>query len=50
MNFDTGSLTRSVPSSISIMIATDVYGFVIEYMRKMASFVIGLPPAGSSPV
>ena len=32
---------RSLPSSIIIMIATPVTGFVIDAMRNTASFVIG---------
>jgi hypothetical protein len=30
MNFETGSVMRSLPSSTSIMAATDVNGLVIE--------------------
>ena len=41
MYFDTGSVMRSLPSSIIIMIATPVTGLVIDAMRKTASFVIG---------
>ena len=41
MYFDTGSVMRSLPSSIIIMMATPVTGFVIDAMRKTASFVIG---------
>ena len=45
---DTGSVSRNLPSSTSIIAATEVYGLVIEYRRKIASLVIGLPLAGSS--
>ena len=41
MYFDTGSVMRSRPSSIIIMIATPVMGLVIDAMRKTASLVIG---------
>ena len=41
MYFDTGSVMRSLPSSIIIMIATPVTGFVIDAMRNTESFVIG---------
>ena len=41
MNFDTGSVIRSLPSSIIIMMATPVTGFVIEAMRNTAFFGIG---------
>ncbi len=41
MYFETGSVMRSFPSSIIIMIATPVTGFVIDAMRNTASFVIG---------
>ncbi len=40
MYFDTGSVMRSFPSSIIIMIARPVTGFVIDAIRKTASFVI----------
>jgi hypothetical protein len=46
-NFATGSLRMSLPSSISIMAATDAKGLVMEYRRKMASLPIGAPVAGS---
>ena len=42
MKRDTGSVSRSFPSSISIMIATPVTGFDIDAMRKMASLRIGV--------
>jgi len=45
---DTGSSSRSFPSSKSIMIATEVIGFVIEAMPKMASDGIGTLRATSS--
>ena len=42
MNFETGSVRRTLPSSISIITATPVTGLVEEAMRKRASVVIGL--------
>ena len=42
MNFDTGSVSRTLPSSIIIMIETPTTGLVIDMMRKIASFCIGL--------
>ena len=42
MNFETGSLRRTLPSSSSIRIATPQTGFDIEKTRKMASFCMGL--------
>ena len=42
MKRDTGSVSRTLPSSISIMIATPVTGFDIDAMRKMASLRIGV--------
>ena len=47
MCFETGSLRRIRPSSTSIIAATEVNGLVIEYRRKMASFVMGAPVCGS---
>ena len=47
MYFETGSLRRMRPSSTSIMAATDANGLVMEYSRKIASFVIGAPACGS---
>ena len=41
MNFDAGSVSRTFPSSTSIRIATPTTGFVIDMIRKMASFCIG---------
>ena len=41
MYFETGSVILSLPSSIIIMIARPVTGFVIDAMRNTASFVIG---------
>ncbi len=43
MYFETGSSSASLPSSTSIIAATDVIGFDIEYSRKMLSAVIGRP-------
>jgi hypothetical protein len=40
MNFDTGSLSRTLPSSSSIKIATLVTGLDIDAMRKIASLRI----------
>ena len=42
MKRDTGSVSRSLPSSISIRMATPVIGFDIDAMRKIASFRIGV--------
>ena len=42
MKRDTGSVSRSLPSSISIRMATPVIGFDIDAIRKMASFRIGV--------
>ena len=42
MKRDTGSVSRSFPSSISIRIATPVTGFDIDAMRKIASLRIGV--------
>ena len=42
MNCDTGSVSRSFPSSISIRIATPVTGFDMDAIRKIASFRIGV--------
>jgi hypothetical protein len=42
MNFDTGSLSRTLPSSTSIITATPVMGFDMDASRKMLSFAIGL--------
>src|SRR4029079_14933983 len=39
--FETGSLTCILPSSTSIMAATDTIGLVMEYMRKIESGRIG---------
>src|SRR5438067_648221 len=47
MYFETGSSSRSLPSSTSRITATEVIGFVIEKMRNTASVVIGAPCAGS---
>ena len=41
MNFETGSVRPTLPSSISIRIATPVTGLVEEAMRKIASVRIG---------
>ena len=41
MYFATGSSSESLPSSTSIIAATEVIGFDIEYSRKMVSAVIG---------
>src|SRR5438552_4805563 len=41
MYFETGSVMRSLPSSIIIMTAMPVPGLVVDAMRKAASFVIG---------
>jgi hypothetical protein len=41
MYFETGSSSLSLPSSTSIIAATLVMGFDIEYRRKIASGVIG---------
>ena len=46
-NFDSGSVSWNLPSSNSMSSATDVIGLVMEYMRKIASFVIASPPAVS---
>ena len=42
MNFDTGSVSDSLPSSYSIITATLVIGLVIEAMRKIVSVRIGV--------
>ena len=42
MNFDAGSVSRNLPSSISMRIATAVIGFDIDAMRKTASFRIAV--------
>ena len=42
MKFDTGSFSRTLPSSISIRIATPATGLVIDQIRKIASFCMGL--------
>jgi len=41
MNFETGSLSRSFPSSMRIMAAVLVMAFDIDAMRKIASVCIG---------
>ena len=41
MNFETGSVSRTLPSSTIIITATPTTGLVIDMMRKMASFCIG---------
>ena len=41
MYFETGSVSASLPSSISIIAARLVIGFVIECSAKMVSGVIG---------
>ena len=41
MNFETGSLSRTFPSSTIIRTATPVTGLVDEAMRKSVSLVIG---------
>ena len=46
--FDTGSSSFSLPSSRSIMIATEVIGLVIEAMLKMASTDMGTLRSASS--
>ena len=47
MKRDTGSVSRSFPSSISIRIATPVTGFDIDAIRKIASLRIGVLPSRS---
>ncbi len=42
MKRDTGSLRRIFPSSTSIRMATPVTGLLIDAMRKMPSFRIGV--------
>ena len=42
MNRDTGSVSRTFPSSTIIMMATPVTGLVIDAMRKMPSLRIGV--------
>ena len=42
MNFDTGSVSSSLPSSYSIITATLVTGLVIEAMRNSVSVRIGV--------
>ena len=52
--FETGSASRSRPSSISMTAATEVTALVIDAMRKIVSFRIGsrfstsIQPTGSS--
>ena len=41
MNLETGSESLSLPASTSIIAATLVMGFVIEWMAKIVSGVIG---------
>ena len=41
MYFERGSSSLSLPSSTSIIAATEVIGFDIEYSRKIVSAVIG---------
>jgi hypothetical protein len=41
MNRETGSFSRTLPSSTSIMIATPVIGFDIDASRNSPSFGIG---------
>ena len=41
MNFDTGSVSLTLPSSIIIMIETPTTGLVIDMILKIASFCIG---------
>ena len=48
MYFETGSASRILPSSTSIMTATPVTGLVEEAMRKRASVVMGLPASASA--
>ena len=50
MYLDRGSSSLSLPSSTSIMAATLVIGFDIEYSRKIVSGVIGrLLPVSRTP-
>jgi hypothetical protein len=42
MNFETGSVSRSLPSSYSIITATLVTGLVIDAMRNKLSVRIGV--------
>ena len=46
--FETGSSSRNLPSSYSIMTATLVMGLVMEQMRNMASGGIGLAASRSA--
>ncbi len=39
--FETGSASRSLPSSIRITAATDVTALLIDAIRKIVSFLIG---------
>ncbi len=41
MNFETGSVSRTFPSSIIIMMAVPTIGFVIDMMRNIESVCIG---------
>ena len=41
MNFDTGSVRRTLPSSIIIRIAVPTTGLVIDMMRNIVSVCIG---------
>ncbi|MEJ0039326.1 MAG: hypothetical protein WDO68_25270 [Gammaproteobacteria bacterium] len=47
MNFETGSVSRTLPSSTSIRIAVPATGFDIEATRKIVSFCIGFFEAAS---
>src|ERR1700681_4472156 len=46
MNFATGSLSRKWPSSISVMMPIETIGLVIEWIRKIVFWVIGVEAAG----
>jgi len=48
MKRDTGSVSRTFPSSIIIITATAVIGFDIDASRKMPSFGIGFFDSRSS--
>ena len=47
MNLETGSVSPTLPSSISMRIATPVTGLVEEAMRKIASLGMGEPDSTS---
>ena len=48
MNFETGSVRATFPSSTSIITATLVKAFVWEAMRKIVSFRMGRPASTSA--